>query len=148
MISIPRSKMKRYHQGLVSCIRHMTIGHLDKSFEALVEMATKLEDDAQISEEQPFDQDLPKSNQFILPNPRGRDSQVLLASNRRQQVSTERSYKGNHHKCKRPRNDKRESNLTATLTQHRNRDICNNCGIPRYHSQECRASRKSNRRGI
>ena len=52
----------------------MTIGHLDKSFEALVEMATKLKDDIQISEEQPFDQEFLESNQFLLENPRGRDS--------------------------------------------------------------------------
>ena len=45
MVDTDEKKIRKYNQGLAPPIRHITSGHLDKTFESPVYMATKLEED-------------------------------------------------------------------------------------------------------
>ena len=44
IINTPEKKISRHHQGLKLCLSSLTMGYLDRPFEALVELATRLED--------------------------------------------------------------------------------------------------------
>ena len=43
MVETPQKKIKKFHCGLDTHLRHMTLGHLVQTFEALVRLASSLE---------------------------------------------------------------------------------------------------------
>ena len=45
MVDTPRKKIKKYHEGLNSSLRHLTMAHLIDTFEALVILAIGLKND-------------------------------------------------------------------------------------------------------
>ena len=45
MVDTPQKKIKKFHRRLDTHLCHMTLGHLEQTFEALVKLASSLERD-------------------------------------------------------------------------------------------------------
>ena len=43
IVDTPQKKVKQFHQGLGSHLRHMMVGHLNQSFKGIVRLASSLE---------------------------------------------------------------------------------------------------------
>ena len=46
MVDTPQKKIKKFHRRLDTHLRHITLGHLEQTFEALVRLASSLERDS------------------------------------------------------------------------------------------------------
>ena len=53
MVDTPQKKIKKFHRRLDTHLRHMTLGYLEQTFEALVRLASSLERDGYKGTSQP-----------------------------------------------------------------------------------------------
>ena len=70
MVDTPQKKIKKFHHGLDTHLRHMTLGHLEQTFEALVRLASSLERDGYKGTPQPTNRPFLKNRPRVRPQNR------------------------------------------------------------------------------
>lgn len=123
MVDTPENKNEKYHQGLTLRIQKLTAVYLNQPFEALVELAMKIEDIGLDRKDPTFEQTAPQENRVLMANLSG--------------------GRGNNDRERR-RNEKgkRKAKITDIQVQHKMRKRCFNCGERGHHCNECPAPRQ------
>ena len=128
MVDTNEKKIRKYNQGLAPPIRRMTIGHLDKTFESLVDMATELEEDVRSSRKQ-FDFRPPQKGNFGNKQPYRNQGQ-------------KRTFNGNRKPRPAPYQTQPQPGTGGSTSN------CFNCGIPGHLSRDCKAPMRDNRQDV
>ena len=150
MIDTPQRKIKRFHQGLSSHLRHMMVGHLNQSFEETVRFATSLENDSSQAQGQRMNRPPPPRN----------FQQRNFPQRNMQQERPQGNYQGNKRTwdgVRKPQNiypraqqgqQRGPPPQASAVTAERNNDGCFNCGEHGHIARNCRAPKNHRRMDV